>query len=733
MNPAALDRRSFLRLSLFTGGGLVLGVSLRRSARAGEAEVARVTGVTDANFAPNVYVRIAPDGTVTIFSARPEIGQGIRTSLPMVVAEELEVDFHTVKVVDAPLDPAYGNQTAGGSNSTPQSYLPLRRAGATARVLLLTAAAQTWGVPVTECFARSGAIHHRDSGRSLTYGELVAKAATLPLPDPATVPLKDPKDFKLLGSRVAQVNSLQIVTGQPLFGIDQKVPGMLYAVYTRCPVFGGKVVGANLAAIKALPGVKDAFIVSRTFEGVTALVPGVAIVADSTWSAFSARQQLDVTWDEGPHAGDSWASFVQQAQRAAQSGALKRVRQEGDPDAALAGAAKVVEASYRFPFVSHLTLEPQNCTVTIEGDQVKVLAPTQSADEVRRVVSAYLGLPPANVTVTVTRNGGGFGRRAQGDYALEAAAIAQKVGAPIKLTWTREDDLQHDHFRAAGFDFFKAGLDAQGRLTVLTQQHVGFDPHWCPGPNDYPSNFVPHYRFNLGQLANNIPMGQWRAPRSNTSAWVVCTFLDEVAHAAGRDPVAFNLELLGHKDLVYSPSGKGQPYNAARMREVVRVVAEQSGWGEKLPPGRGRGLGYFYSHLGYVAEVAEVTISKAGDLTVDRVVAAVDVGSQILNLSGAENQIQGSIIDGLGTAWHGELNIEKGRITQSNLQDYPMIRMPEAPRKIEIHYVKTDYPPTGLGEPALPPLAPAVGNAIFAAIGKRIRELPFAKTDLSWS
>jgi isoquinoline 1-oxidoreductase beta subunit len=698
------------------------------------AEIAKLPGLIDGDFAPSAFIRIAPDGSVTIFSARPEIGQGIKTSLPMIVAEELGVDWKSVKVVNAPLDAsAFGNQSAGGSTSTPQSYLALRQAGATARAMLIAAAADTWGVPVSECYAEDGLVHHRDSGKTLSFGDLATKAAALPLPDPKTVALKDPNDFKLLGSRIGGVDNPLVVTGKPLFGIDQKLPGMLYAVYTRCPVFGGRVIRANLAEVKGLPGVKDAFVIEKGFGDVTGLVPGVAILADSTWAAFSARKQLQVKWDEGPHAGDSWSGFVQQASAITQTPALKRLHQVGDPEAALARASQVVEAAYRFPFISHLNLEPQNCTVSIEGDRVRVLVPTQGPEEVLRSVSKYLGIPPDKVEVTVTRIGGGFGRRLQADPALEAVAIAQRAGVPVKLTWTREDDLQHDHYRAGGFDFLKGGVDAQGKLSVWTHQHVGFDPHWCPGPDDYPSRFVPNYRFELAQLSNNVPMGPWRAPRSNTAAWVLCSFLDELAHAAGRDPVEFNLEVLGTRNLVPSASGRGAPYNAERMRGVVRVAAEKSGWGAKLPRGQGMGLGYYFSHQGYVAEVAAVTVSKTGALKVDRVVAAVDVGSQIVNLSGAENQIQGSIIDGLGAAWYQELDLAQGRIVQANLQDYPMIRLPDAPKQLEIHFVKTDYPPTGLGEPCLPPLAPAVSNAIFAATGVRIRALPFSRTNLSWS
>jgi isoquinoline 1-oxidoreductase beta subunit len=737
-SATALDRRSFLRLSALAGGGLVLGFYLRSSARAGAAEISKITGMTDGNFSPNAYIKIGQDGTVTIYSARPEIGQGIKTSLPMVVAEELGVDWKSVKVVSAPLDPEFGNQSAGGSTSTPSSYLNLRRAGATARAMMIAAAAQIWGVPVNECYAQDGEVRQRNSGKSLAFRDLVATAAALPVPDPKTVALKDPKDFNLLGSRVGGVDNPKVVMGQPLFGIDQKLPGMVYAVYTRCPVFGGKVVSANLDQVKALPGVKDAFVIDEAFGDVSSgMVPGVAILADSTWSAFSARKQLQVKWDEGAHAGDNWAAWAAQASAMAQGAGsgLKQLRQDGDPDAALAGAAKVVEAAYTYPFVSHLNLEPQNCTVSIEGDRIRVFAPTQNPGEVNHKVSQYLNVPSEKVEVTITRSGGGFGRRLQADPAVEAAAIAKRAGVPVKLTWTREDDLQHDHYRSGGFHFFKGGVDADGRLSVWTHRQVGFDPHYISGGTDYPARFIPAYRLETAALSNNVPQGPWRAPRSNVHAWVVCSFLDELAHAAGKDPVAFNLALLGDRKMVSDPGAgpRGGAYNAERMRGVVKVVAEKSGWGKALPRGQGMGLGYYFSHQGYIAEVAEVTVTKDGQLKVDRVTAAVDVGSQIVNLSGAENQVQGSIIDGLGTAWYQDLNIEKGRVVQTNLTDYPMIRMPDAPAKIDIHWVKTDYPPTGLGEPALPPLAPAVSNAIFAATGKRIREFPFSKTDLSWA
>jgi len=737
---APVGRRDFLAFSALASGSLVLGICFNSGAiaRAAEPTTPKLQNAAG-EFTPNAFIRIARDGRVTLISKQPEIGQGIKTALPMVLAEELEVDWKDVTIEQADLDPTLGGQAAGGSTSTPNNFDRLQQLGAAARTMLVEAAAQTWGVPASECNAAASSVHHRATGRMLRFGELAAKAATLPVPDPKTVSLKDPQSYRLLGTRVTGVDNPKIVTGQPLFGIDVNLPGMLHAVYEKCPAFGGKVASANLDQIKAMPGVRDAFVLEGTAD-VLGLMPGVAIVAESTWAAFSARKQLRVTWDEGAVVRQNWDGFVAQAKERASVPGEHVLRNDGDVDDAFKAAQHVVTAEYQYPFIAHATLEPQNCTAYWQDGRMEIWAPTQNSGAGRGLVSRTLGVPVNKITVHILRSGGGFGRRLSNDYMVEAAAIAQRAGAPVKLTWTREDDLRHDHMRPGGLHFLKAALSAERKLVAWQNRFFTFGHGGKPAdggdlsPDEFPGRWLAHYRAEQTVFDTGWPMSSWRAPGSCVFAWVIHSFIDELAHAAGRDPLKFRLELLGEDKIIASTNPKQPDYHVGRMRSLLGFAAEKAGWDPKrFARGRGQGVAFHFCHRGYAVHIAEVTVSPEGQLKVDRVVVACDVGAHIVNLSGAENQVQGAVIDGLSACWFQELGVERGRVAQGNFHDYPLLRMPHAPAKIEAHFLRTNHPTTGLGEPALPPLAPAVCNAIFAAIGKRVRQLPLARADLRWS
>jgi isoquinoline 1-oxidoreductase beta subunit len=733
----ALSRRDFLRVTALSGGGFVLSLALPGEAW---AQAAPALDDTARVFTPGPFIKITPQNIITILAKNPETGQGVRTSLPMIVAEELDADFSKVVIEQAGLRGDVGAQFAGGSRSTPDNYLLLRRAGATARAMLLAAAAQTWQVRVEDLSTDKGEVIHAATGRRLTYGALATTAATLPIPDERDIKLKSESEFKILGARVGGVDNPAIVTGRALFGIDQRLPGMVYAAYEKCPVYGGKVLGANLAHVKGLPGVRDAFILEGT-DNLSGLLPGVAILADSTWAAFSAKRQLQVEWDESAGPGHSSADYAAQAAMAAKAGG-KLVRSDGDVATAFS-AGKVVEAAYSYPFLNHATLEPQGCTAWAKDDGgIEFWTTSQTPGAGQQLVADTLKIPKEKLKLNLVRAGGGFGRRLANDYMVEAAAIALRTGgAPVKLTWTREDDMRHDCFhRPAGYHFLKGAVDAAGKLSAWHNHFVTFGLRNTErpssgaslSPDELPARFIPNYRLEQTILSTIVPTGPMRAPGSNGLAFVMQSFIDELAHAAGRDPVEFRLELLGDDRVVPpSPGQRGAPYDAGRMKAVVRLAAEKAGWANHLPKGEGRGIAFHFSHSGYVAMVAEVTVTPAGVLRVRRVTAAVDVGP-IINLSGAENQIQGSIIDGLSTAWLQELTFDRGRAVQSNFHDYPLLRSPETPA-MSVNFIQSKNPPTGLGEPGYPVVPPAICNAIFAATGRRIRQLPISKTDLQWT
>ena len=530
MTAVALSRRGLiLSAGAAAGGGLLLGFG---GAALGETPSA---GAGLGNF-----IRITPDGVVTILSKNPEIGQGVKTMLPMLIAEELDCDWASVRIENAPLDTLkYGSQFAGGSLATPMNWDPLRRAGASARAMLVSAAAQGWGVPVAECSTKAGVVFHAASGRKLRYGDLAAKAALLPVPDPYKVALKDPKDYVIIGKSVRGVDSPKVVRGEPLFGIDVTVPGMLYAVYVKCPVFGGKVASANLDEVKRQPGVKTAFVVEGG-DDLAGLLGGVAIVGDNWWRVNRARKVLKVEWNEGPTAAQSSRGFAEQAAAFAKDQAAKSFLTAGDVDKALGGAAHVVEAAYFYPFLAHATLEPQNCTADVRPEGVTIWAPTQNPGAGRDLVCKTLGVAKDKVTLNVTRCGGGFGRRLSNDYMVEAAWISKIAGAPVKLVWNRADDIQHDFYRPAGFHYFTGGVDASGKVVAFRDHFVTFGKGDTDASSaslsktEFPAGLVDNLSFHRSAIDLGVPTGPLRAPGSNALAYVFQSFIDELAHAAGR-------------------------------------------------------------------------------------------------------------------------------------------------------------------------------------------------------
>ena len=743
------SRREFLKSSAAGGAGLLLAFYLPGiAARADAAEQ---------SFKVNSYIFIDPQGDIRLVVTRSEMGQGVRTALAMILAEELDADWSRVKIEQGDCDPQYGDMTTGGSMSIRSTWDPLRKAGASARDMLLTAAAETWGVSKDECSASGGSvIEHKKSGRKASYGELAVRAAAVPVPK--DVPLKEANDYRIVGTPRARVDGQHIVIGEAHYGIDTKVPGMLFAVVARPPVFGGKVRKFDASRALAVPGVK------KVFEVAAVEMPplfgeerkpdsghqhylwgGVAVVAESTWQAIAGRRALAVDWDNGPGAEEST-----EKQRAALAELLKTPGKElkkiGEPDAVVASAAKTVEADYETPFLAHMTMEPVNCTASVRDGRCEVWAPTQNPNGMATALASVLNLPQSALTIHITLIGGGFGRRLCIDYGVEAALISRSAGAPVKVIWTRDDDIRHDYYRPISHHRLRAGVDAQGQVTSWLH-HIAApstDSTFLGGEvpdtggteiagTGLPSGTVANYLLQQSFLHTAVPRGYWRAVDTNWNHFAVQSFIDEVAAATGKDPLALRRQLIASKQ---KPAGGGDnegetPVNVDRLLGVLNLVAEKSRWGTPLPPGRGRGIAGLYGFGSYVAHVAEVTVAKDGTLRVDRVVVAVDCG-QVINPDLVAAQIEGGVVFGLTSALYDEITIQGGQVQQSNFDNYQMLRIGDMP-KVEVHLVPSHESPGGIGEPGVPSTAPAVANAIFAATGKRLRRLPFQTQELAKS
>ena len=703
-----VTRREFLQTATVAGAGLVIGFHLPAGGRRGLT----YPGL----FAPNAWLRIHPDESVLVIVDRSEMGQGVTTSLPMLLAEELEADWSKIRIESAPADKAYinpmfGMQGTGGSTSIRAAYTPLRKAGAAAREMLVTAAAETWGVDKSACRAEKGAVIHAPSQRRLTYGKLAAKAATVPLPQ--DVPLKDPKDWKILGTRVSRLDTPPKVNGAAEFGIDVKAPGLLVGVVARSPVFGGKVKSFDATKAKAVPGVRQ----------VVQISTGVAVIGDGYWPAKKGRDALDITWDEGPTASVSSATISELfAQRAGQEGVM--ARHDGDTQAALQLATSKVEAVYELPFLAHATMEPMNCTAHVRADGVDIWAPTQFQTGAQGLGAGIGGVSPEKVNVHTTYLGGGFGRRFELDFIKEALEASKATGTPVKLIWSREDDIRNAQYRPANYHRFQAGLDAGGQLVAWTHRIVapsimarvfpdsvknGLDGEAVEGGVGMPYA-VPNVHVDYLLTDTGIPVGFWRSVNNSFNAFAVETFIDELAYAAKKDPYEYRRDLLG---------------KAPRHLGVLNLAATKAGWGTPLPAGRARGIAVFKSFDTHVAEVAEVSVDSDGVPHVHRVVCAVDCGP-VVNPGIVEAQMQSAIVFGLTAALWGEITIDKGRVQQSNFHDYRILRLAEMP-VVEVHIIPSTDSQGGVGEPGTPPIAPAVCNAIFALNGKRLRKLPIGK------
>ena len=725
-NPIAnTDRRDFLKVSL--------GLALSSSGSISMMSLASA----EASGTLNAYVNINVDGSVTIYGPNPEVGQGVNTSLPMIVAEELDAKWEEVRCAAAPVQQQYGMQFAGGSLSIPMRWDEMRKMGATAREMLCRAAAKQWGVPRDELTTADSMVQHRSSGNVAHYKDLVAAASLVSVPDEADVRLKQPEQYRLLGKRISNASAEGIATGTEIFGIDARVDGMVYASFVKCPSIGGVAKSANLEAVKALPGIIDAFILDGTpgpynfsIRESHAIQSGVAVVGKDTWSTFKARETLEIDWDLSAASQDDSDAIEAEALAALAAGKVEtEIERAGDVETAFANAAITADATYSTDFVSHAQLEPQGVLVSAATSTVEVWTSSQTPVFIRSNLAKLLDVTPGNITVHQLRGGGGFGRRLSNEYIFEAALISRRVGAPVKLQWKREDDMAFDYFRAPTYYRLQGAVSTDGQLTgwknlVAAASADGENANYGASyrPYDFPGKVIPNVAVEQSFVRSQTPTGAWRAPISNVYAFAEQSFIAELADTVGQDHRDFLLNAIGDKGWI--KEGDMASLNTARARATIEAVTKAAGWGRELPDGHGLGLAFFLSHSGHIAEVAEVSV-EGKNITVHDVWVAADVG-QVVNLSGLENQLQGSVVDGLSTMAAQRISIKNGAVVQSNYDRYPLLRMPQSPR-VHVEVLNSGFRPTGAGEPALPPLAPAVCNAVFNACGERIRALPISK------
>ena len=737
----AIGRRSFLKSSTIAGGGLLLGFNWLASCQSQPKE--EILAMPEEWFEMNSYLKIGDNGLVTIFAPNPEFGQNVRTSMPMIIAEELDLDWKKVTVEQAPYHPQkFGFQFTGGSRGIMSRWEPLRMVGASARQMLRQAAAEAWQVPIEEITTESGVLYHKASGQSAEYGTMAAAAAKIPVPEEVAV--KEVKDFKIIGKSHKNVDGKAIVTGKPMFGLDYQTDGMLIAMIEHPPAFGMTLKSVDDSEVKAMPGIKDVLRIKSYKEDyekggfdANAFPELVAVVGNSTWEVMQAKKRLKIEWEPFTTYKEEFKGFrgdittknipaglESSDQHLSEMEAIatkkgKIVRKDGNPEAAFKNAAKIIERTYSAPYLAHNCMEPMNSFAHVEGGKARIATPIQIPGLIVPTLASSLGIPAENIEMEMTRMGGGFGRRAYGHYVVEAALISQKVEAPVKLVYTREDDMTQGIYRPTYQATYRAALDENKNLIALHVKAGGI-PESPLFANRFPAGSVDNYLAEEWSIDSNISIGAFRAPRSNFIAGAEQSFLDEVAEAMGKDPIEFRLELL--KRAKDNPVGEQNDYDAARYAGVLELVREKSNWGANQTKAH-RGVSAYFCHNTYAAHVLDLTIEK-GKPVVQKVTTAIDCGI-VVNPDAATNMTEGAITDGIGNAFYGELTFKEGVPKKKNFDTYRMIRMKEAPKAIEVHFVKNEIKPTGMGEPPFPPIFGAVANAMYKATGKRQYKQPF--------